>query len=174
MYQILRHCTGAASYSEGYLVVLPADGGAALVRVPSVQGGREGTPRVVLLPPFERVGEGATFDFGAVSPNGGKVALAYTCSSLHIYNILSCYEDYELRSVRLQAMKSRVMRCDCAKRDQSCSIAFQRNLCLLTPRMFTHTTQAAPTQHTDLKDSDTLLGRCFLAVTSAAPPTPTN
>ena len=95
------------------------------MRVPSAQGEREGIPRVVLLPPFECVAEGATFDFGSICPNGGKVALAYTCSALHIYNILCSREDYELKRVRLQTMKTQVMRCDCAKRGQSCSTTFQ-------------------------------------------------
>lgn len=97
------------------------------MRVPLAQDDRDGTRRVVLLAPLQTegegaplktVGEGATFDHGAVCPNGGKVALAYTCSSLHIYNILSSREDYDLKRVRLQAMKSRAIRCDCAKRGQ--------------------------------------------------------
>ena len=50
------------------------------------QGGGDGTPSVLLLASSESVGEDATFDHGAVCPNGGKVALAYTCGALHIYN----------------------------------------------------------------------------------------
>lgn len=82
-------------------MVIPSDGGAALVRLPSGKDKRDSTARVVLQEPRNTVGTNATFDHGAMSPDGSRLAVACTCGALHIHSILSNALDDELSHVTI-------------------------------------------------------------------------
>lgn len=99
-------------------MLLPTDGKVAVVRVPLAQDLRDDSPRVMLLNSLETIEEGGTFDHGAVCPSGSRIALAYTCSSLHIHNILSSAGDSE----KIQHI-SRSIRCVPTRTSSSISVA---------------------------------------------------